>query len=264
MVEFKSNRRSMTEFKYRLPLRRPVHTPFSPLDCGYKVTAYYDPSERRTVTSSSGLVTQVNDLSQSGFNISTTGASRPTLLTESQNNRDVIDFGTVGYLDYTNPVISSGSPFVQVFQIGRVNTVTASRNLWEIGPTTQTANQAFRSIILNTRAFYLSNIGNDQTTNNSAVVVDTYYLLETKINSGAFSSSNPKLLINGTESQTGTPTGTPTIPGTHQLRIGARLSGVPGQPSDTRMGDWVMVTEELNDSQEERMRTNLQLKWGIS
>lgn len=52
--------------------------------------AWYDASDASTITASSGLVSQWNDKSGGGYNLTSSGVSRPSLITSAQNGKDVL------------------------------------------------------------------------------------------------------------------------------------------------------------------------------
>ena len=84
--------------------------------------AWYDPSDASSITSSSGLVSQLSDKSANAHHLTASGTARPTTGTKTINGLNVLDFnGGANYLVSAN--ITQAQP-VTIFVVGQKNSTT--------------------------------------------------------------------------------------------------------------------------------------------
>ena len=90
-----------------------IQVPYTP-----NLLAHYDASDTSTITSSSGLVSQLNDLSGNNYHLTSTGSYRPSTGVHTQNGKNVITLGADQSLRrYPTQVFSPGFTLVAVYRL---------------------------------------------------------------------------------------------------------------------------------------------------
>jgi hypothetical protein len=80
--------------------------------------AHYDASETSGITSSGGLISQLNDLSGNGYHLASTGSYRPSTGVHTQNGKNVITLGADQSLRrYPTQVFSPGFTLLAVYRL---------------------------------------------------------------------------------------------------------------------------------------------------
>jgi len=88
---------------------------------------WLDADEASTITSSSGLVSQWNDKSGNGFNVTQgTGSEQPTTNATTQNGKNVIDFDAGDELDIPSGLFSVPAGSNTIFAVVKANATSAN------------------------------------------------------------------------------------------------------------------------------------------
>jgi len=98
--------------------RGATNWPTARLPYNNNLFAHYDASEVLGITSSSGLISQLNDLSGNGYHLTSTSTYRPSTGLHTQNGRNVITFGADQSLRrYPTQVFSPGFTLLAVYRL---------------------------------------------------------------------------------------------------------------------------------------------------
>lgn len=115
---------------------------FAPTDIAGLV-GWWDASDASTITASSGAVSQWDDKSASGLDVTqATGSNQPSTGINTQNGLNVISFGSGDLLRVTPVTAICGSAFTIFFVFRK----TGANNSFEAAPITMTAGNAARPI----------------------------------------------------------------------------------------------------------------------
>lgn len=92
--------------------------PFNRLPYVNNLFAHYDASDVSSITSSGGLISQLNDLSGNGYHLTSTSTYRPSTGLHTQNGKNVITLGADQSLRrYPTQVFSPGFTLLAVYRL---------------------------------------------------------------------------------------------------------------------------------------------------
>lgn len=94
---------------------------------GPELFAWWDPSDSLNVTKSGGRFDQVNDKSGNGYNLTSSGASRP-FDSRTQNGLELLDFQESQYISASHPDITQ--PFILNF-IGNTDSISGVKRIFD-------------------------------------------------------------------------------------------------------------------------------------
>lgn len=226
-------------------------TSFSPLDLSPAL--WLDASDTSTITSSSGAVSQWNDKSTNGRNLTqATAISQPTTGSSTLNGLNVIVFdGTADFMD-SGTVTLTGRQFHLI--VIKTNSNAKAPAISNTGTTTEaTVFQSGSSSPLNRWGAYRAGTGTvviQSTTTSSAA--NTAYVLTCD-----FNASSSKLRINGVEVASGT-VGTNN---TNNFRLGRNPATAY---SGGAIAEVVIVSGSLSATDVSNWETYAAAKWGIT
>lgn len=248
---------------------------FNPLDLS--PTVWLDAADATTITESSGSVSQWNDKSGNGYNVTQgTGANQPTTGTRTQNGLNVIDFdGTTDGMSSAASIAqfrtSQAVTIMSVIKCDRTN--AASEGI--VGA--RSGNFDFNTGFVQERrtTFLAWTVGRGVTTSANA-----------DYNARRFSNSSTSTLIyttnisaaansvaayvNDTVQSLSTFDGTMVSSnflsagsGNHRIDIGARFLPGLGQPLDGFIAEVVVFDKLLSSDYFTKMLTYLNTKWSV-
>ncbi len=236
---------------------------FSPLKIpGLKL--WLDAADSSTITLNGSAVSQWRDKSGNSQHVSqATGANQPIRDNTGHNGHPTIMFNASQYLDGGANLISSGDPPFELYMVLNITSLAATSTFFEVGNTTQIANQSFRALNLATGEMYLSDITNDRQTVAGVITAGTWNSQHFSAPTGAFSSSDPAFYKNNVlqTSSGGTGTGTPNI-NPVAFRVGGRLAGAAGD-SLANIAEVIVIQNTLTTAQRNSIYNYLHRKWGV-
>jgi len=239
--------------------------------------AWFDASDTSTITASSGAVSQWNDKSGNGYNLSqATGLNQPTTGTRTQNGLNVIDFdGSNDWLRTGNVIAQIvTSKAMSIFWVVKSDTVAAARAMLSIGRTNWDIATCFAAL-QEANSVLSTGIGiGDGDPNNpkfvayshiQATVEPRCYAMTVSGSAGTFDTYVNKhdgidTVLAGAMPVTSFLT---SSSGDLRVTVGARQGTSPGVFWDGWIGEIVIFDRSLSTADRTNIRDYLMAKWAI-
>lgn len=212
---------------------------------------WLDADDPTTITSTSGVVTQIDDKSGNGYNLSPEGSSTVQSIASAQNGKSILRFD--GDADATNwtPIAFDSTAVHKFFMVLKV--------------TKADQNDALLTITGNGLQVILFQFGSDfkaewyttggHMTGNTTALTSQYVMLSAEFN---LANSTQSAWLNGTAYNTGVTNNSLSSFGTMSVRVGKYTAY-----GDADWGELVF-TENLTPANSDKMEGYLAHKWGLA
>jgi hypothetical protein len=212
-------------------------------------TAWYDASDATSITLSAGAVSQWNDKSGNGYNLTqSTSARQPSTGTRTLNGRNVLAFnGTSDYLvRNSTPVLTQPNT---VFVVAASDTVNAQQVVFDDGGSSGQSGGAV--YISNDNKFHIYALGSVEVGNTNANTNPHCF-------SAVFNGTSSTLFVDGTQSGSSGDAGSQSMTG---FSVGDFQDGF-GWYWGGVVAEVVVYHSLLSDAQRQSVESYLRAKWG--
>lgn len=244
---------------------------FSPLSISGCV-GWYDASQSATIHLSGSVITQWDDLSSSGNNITNAGTNKPTYVTGAQNGLNVANFvsSSSQFLFNSSAALLRSVAGWTLFCVCKTNQNTVNGVPLYIA--SSTAPGARAGMRVDTTTGYWSGFGKRANSDTTAFVTNTTQTTTASYQVyaivGKYSTTTATQYINGTQTAQNTSwlTSGNSDNDNGQLCIGAATAdGVAyNSPWDGRIGECVIYNSALGSTDVSTLNTSLRTKWGTA
>jgi hypothetical protein len=214
---------------------------------------WLDAADTTTITASSGSVSQWNDKSGNGRNVTQgTGGNQPTTGSSNLNGLNVISFdGTDDFISSANDALSFAT--VRLFVVARSTVI--NRVIVGVPHDATHVNPFFRYVLYHQTSNILNIRLNGSASTSIINVVTTNMAQRFRLE-----SDEGDAYVNGSRVINASGV-TLTYPNSTPLRIGANAVG--GEPLNGFVAEVLLFNYSLNANQTNQVETYLQSKWGI-
>lgn len=235
-----------------------LYAQFLPTDVN-NIKLWLDASDATTITASSGDVSQWNDKSGLGNNVSNAGAGKPTTGAATINSKNVIDFNLANseYLARSDALGLSGNPSITIFIVLKTVAAGSGQRFLTIG----NGAVAGQSIQYATDGSYRYGNGSCIFSNLSTNAELTRWV---KTAGGVYASaSEPQLWINTVQKTTASSSASVINIANTNLTIGAGHGGSPASFYSGYVAEIIIYNAILTNDEIASIEDYLNDKWGL-